>query len=277
MDRLEQRPHPPGGGRRCPSGRCLLNLRAGRPPGRRPPPAGPGRPGSPGGRLRSGKYLRHNDVVKIMGLGDAAAAPLRGRAFRAAQPRFRSPGQPTPAAPLRARHPGPDCPADPGERPGHRGGLGARLGLTPAAIRRHLDDLLAEGMVETRDRPAATAAGAGAGRPSCSRSPTRAAARSARLRRPGHQRAAVPGRAGRTRRGRGLRRRRRRPGGAIPPGGRRRRRPPSGAGARRGPVGRGVRGLGAAPSPPAGSCASTTARWRTSPPSSRSCARRRPR
>ncbi|MGH3281903.1 MAG: helix-turn-helix transcriptional regulator, partial [Trebonia sp.] len=28
--------------------------------------------------------------------------------------------------------------------------LGGRLGLTPAAIRRHLDNLLAEGMIETR-------------------------------------------------------------------------------------------------------------------------------
>ena len=28
--------------------------------------------------------------------------------------------------------------------------LGTRLGLTPAAIRRHLDNLLADGMIETR-------------------------------------------------------------------------------------------------------------------------------
>ena len=29
-------------------------------------------------------------------------------------------------------------------------GLSARLGLTPAAVRRHLDNLLADGMIETR-------------------------------------------------------------------------------------------------------------------------------
>ena len=28
--------------------------------------------------------------------------------------------------------------------------LGSRLGLTPAAIRRHLDNLIAEGLIETR-------------------------------------------------------------------------------------------------------------------------------
>jgi predicted ArsR family transcriptional regulator len=42
-------------------------------------------------------------------------------------------------------------------------GLSARLGLTPAAIRRHLDNLLAEGMIETRiARPRGTR---GRGRP----------------------------------------------------------------------------------------------------------------
>ena len=30
--------------------------------------------------------------------------------------------------------------------------LGGRLGLTPAAIRRHLDNLIADGMVEVSDR-----------------------------------------------------------------------------------------------------------------------------
>jgi predicted ArsR family transcriptional regulator len=41
--------------------------------------------------------------------------------------------------------------------------LGGRLGLTPAAIRRHLDNLIAEGMIETRT--ARTPANRGRGRP----------------------------------------------------------------------------------------------------------------
>src|SRR5207237_6596389 len=41
--------------------------------------------------------------------------------------------------------------------------LGTRLGLTPAAIRRHLDNLLAEGMIETR--MARAQRGRGRGRP----------------------------------------------------------------------------------------------------------------
>jgi predicted ArsR family transcriptional regulator len=41
--------------------------------------------------------------------------------------------------------------------------IGSRLGLTPAAIRRHLDNLLAEGLIETRT--ARTYASRGRGRP----------------------------------------------------------------------------------------------------------------
>src|ERR1700722_5427131 len=41
--------------------------------------------------------------------------------------------------------------------------LGTRLGLTPAAIRRHLDNLLADGMIETR--MARAQRGRGRGRP----------------------------------------------------------------------------------------------------------------
>ena len=42
--------------------------------------------------------------------------------------------------------------------------LAARLDLTPAAVRRHLDHLVAEGAVEARDaRPAGTAVRRGAG------------------------------------------------------------------------------------------------------------------
>ncbi len=47
--------------------------------------------------------------------------------------------------------------------PSTAGTLGGRLGLTPAAIRRHLDNLLAEGMVETRT--ARTYGNRGRGRP----------------------------------------------------------------------------------------------------------------
>ena len=42
-------------------------------------------------------------------------------------------------------------------------GLSARLGLTPAAVRRHLDNLMADGMVEART--ARPAGGRGRGRP----------------------------------------------------------------------------------------------------------------
>src|SRR3981081_4283017 len=41
--------------------------------------------------------------------------------------------------------------------------IGGRLGLTPAAIRRHLDNLLTEGLIETRT--AQTYASRGRGRP----------------------------------------------------------------------------------------------------------------
>src|ERR1700722_2825721 len=37
-----------------------------------------------------------------------------------------------------------------GRRPATAAGLSARLGLTPAAVRRHLDNLTADGMIETR-------------------------------------------------------------------------------------------------------------------------------
>ena len=47
--------------------------------------------------------------------------------------------------------------------PSTAGTLGGRLGLTPAAIRRHLDNLLAEGLIETRT--ARTYGNRGRGRP----------------------------------------------------------------------------------------------------------------
>jgi predicted ArsR family transcriptional regulator len=91
--------------------------------------------------LRYPGDLRHNDVVKNVG---AADAPARG---------------PASAAPTRGQvarlilELGPSTAAT----------LGGRLGLTPAAIRRHLDNLLAEGLIETRT--ARTYGNRGRGRP----------------------------------------------------------------------------------------------------------------
>jgi uncharacterized protein len=79
--------------------------------------------------------LRHNDVVKNVGAGPAAAAPTRGQVARL------------------ILELGPSTAAT----------LGGRLGLTPAAIRRHLDNLLAEGLIETRT--ARTYGNRGRGRP----------------------------------------------------------------------------------------------------------------
>jgi len=112
-----------------------------------------------------------------MGLDSATSGTQRGAGF--------------PAAPAQPAHPGAQ-PAHPGALPAHstslqaqpgseRGtrariarlilengpvtasGLSTRLNLTPAAVRRHLDNLLADGMIETRTarRPASR----GRGRP----------------------------------------------------------------------------------------------------------------
>src|SRR2546430_7019364 len=97
--------------------------------------------GEGGGDLRHGDLaknlrgpgdLRPNDVVKSVG---AADGPPGGRAGGGTADR----GRPAAAA------------------------LGGRLGLTPAAIRRHLDNLLAEGLIETRT--ARTYGNRGRGRP----------------------------------------------------------------------------------------------------------------
>src|SRR5260370_10331671 len=93
--------------------------------------------------------LRHNDVVKNVGAVDAPArgqvdAPARGHVG---------------AAPTRGQvarlilELGPSTAAT----------LGGRLGLTPAAIPRHLDNLLAQGLIETRTAP--TYGNRGRGRP----------------------------------------------------------------------------------------------------------------
>jgi predicted ArsR family transcriptional regulator len=92
--------------------------------------------------LRPGIDLRHTDVVKNVRVSAAAVpgaalpdagssgAPEQGWSERGTRARV---------ARLIMEH-GPSSAAS----------LGTRLGLTPAAIRRHLDNLLADGMIETR-------------------------------------------------------------------------------------------------------------------------------
>src|ERR1700733_139186 len=83
--------------------------------------------------LRRPGYLRHNDVVKNN--QPVNTAPTRGQVARL------------------ILELGPSTAAT----------LGGRLGLTPAAIRRHLDNLIAEGLIETRT--ARTYGNRGRGRP----------------------------------------------------------------------------------------------------------------
>ena len=110
---------------------------------------------------------------------DAIARPFRARWF-ARFVRFGEPGggaaaqeRTVRAGPGRAGHPGPGRPADPGARAVHRVGDQRPARADPAAIRRHLDNLLAEGLIETRS--ARTYASRGRAGPGCSRSPTPAA------------------------------------------------------------------------------------------------------
>ena len=104
--------------------------------------------------LRAALYLRHNDVVKKNG---AADAPARG--VVSAAPAGAAAGGGMSSPPTRGQvarlilELGPSTAAT----------LGGRLGLTPAAIRRHLDNLLAEGLIETRT--ARTYGNRGRGRP----------------------------------------------------------------------------------------------------------------
>jgi DNA-binding LacI/PurR family transcriptional regulator/predicted ArsR family transcriptional regulator len=95
--------------------------------------------------LRPGLYLGHNDVVKSAGEPgcgsyDGAAGSRSERGTRGQVARLILELGPSTAATL-----------------------GSRLGLTPAAIRRHLDNLIAGGMVETRT--ARTYGNRGRGRP----------------------------------------------------------------------------------------------------------------
>src|SRR5579859_551885 len=101
--------------------------------------------------LRRPGYLGHNDVVKNMrasapGARAASGSPLRERR---ADPERGTRGQ---VARLILEL-GPSTAAT----------LGGRLGLTPAAIRRHLDTLLEEGLIEMRT--ARTYGNRGRGRP----------------------------------------------------------------------------------------------------------------
>jgi predicted ArsR family transcriptional regulator len=99
-------------------------------------------------RLRCGNDLRHNDVVKNVGqasAGQAGTVPAGTVPVSAVPTRARQVGG-GPEQRTRARvarlilESGPVTAAS----------LGGALGLTPAAVRRHLDHLLAEGMIETR-------------------------------------------------------------------------------------------------------------------------------
>jgi predicted ArsR family transcriptional regulator len=97
------------------------------------PRSGQGKPG-----LRAGNDLRHNDVVKYMGQSRAAQAAAQDRVRGA---RAAGSEQSTHARVARLiLENGPVTAA----------ALGTTLGLTPAAVRRHLDHLLDDGMIETR-------------------------------------------------------------------------------------------------------------------------------
>ena len=234
-----------------------------------------------GAGLQTGIDLRHNDVVKSVGAMTGTAPGDAGRS-----------DLPAPATPAPAQATAGLTGSERGTRaqiarlilehgPATATALSERLSLTPAAVRRHLDNLLAEGMIESRmARPyhgAAPAPGPpGPGVRAHRRRPQRLRAR---LRRPGGQRAALPGRAGRAGRGRRVRPAAgRRAGAAL-----RRRwspRPPPQTGCGRWPRRcprtdtprrRRARRWPAA----ASSFASTIARWRTSRPNILSCARPR--
>ena len=111
-----------------------------------------------GGRLQRRKHLRHNDVVKNMGLSNAAA----GRAAPEGAVSGTAAGAGSGAAQSQPMAGYPAAGSERGTRariarlilengPASAAGLSARLGLTPAAVRRHLDNLLAGGMIEVRE------------------------------------------------------------------------------------------------------------------------------
>jgi predicted ArsR family transcriptional regulator len=97
-------------------------------------------------------YLRHNDVVKYVGLVSAASGDPGGDAGqRAARAQAVSPVQATAAQSGSERSTRARIARLILENgPATATALSARLGLTPAAVRRHLDNLLADGMIESR-------------------------------------------------------------------------------------------------------------------------------
>jgi predicted ArsR family transcriptional regulator len=106
-------------------------------------------------RLRPRNYLRHNDVVKYVGLAEDADG-TGGAGLSAGQVQESARGSEHGTRGRIARlilENGPVTAA----------GLSARLGLTPAAVRRHLDNLLSDGMIEARN--ARTYGSRGRGRP----------------------------------------------------------------------------------------------------------------
>jgi predicted ArsR family transcriptional regulator len=123
--------------------------------------------------LRARKHLRHNDVVKRVGRAGTAPGAEGGAGPSAAPAQATSPTSYSTGQPAR-----PPAASQSGSERGTRGriarlilengpataaGLSARLGLTPAAVRRHLDNLQADGMIETRI--ARTYGNRGRGRP----------------------------------------------------------------------------------------------------------------
>src|SRR5262245_56041614 len=95
--------------------------------------------------LRSGMDLRHTDVVKSVGKTGAfpAAAAATGAAASTRTPTASQLGSERGTRARIARLILENGPVT-------ASGLGPRTGLTPAAVRRHLDNLLAGGMIELR-------------------------------------------------------------------------------------------------------------------------------
>ncbi|HET9974562.1 MAG TPA: helix-turn-helix domain-containing protein, partial [Streptosporangiaceae bacterium] len=100
--------------------------------------------------------MKKNGAADVLARGPVSAAPAGAGPGRGASG---GPGSGASSAPTRGQVArlilefGPSTAAT----------LGSRLGLTPAAIRRHLDNLLAEGLIETRT--ARTYGNRGRGRP----------------------------------------------------------------------------------------------------------------
>jgi predicted ArsR family transcriptional regulator len=96
-------------------------------------------------RLRVRNHLRHNDVVKRVGPGREEAGTVGGAALSAAAAQALT----SPAGSERGTR-GRIARLILENGPATAASLSARLGLTPAGIRRHLDNLRADGMIEIR-------------------------------------------------------------------------------------------------------------------------------